>query len=125
MNHDESTLQCQCVKWFRLRFPDLAPLLFAVPNGGARNKVTGAILKGEGVVAGVADLILLVPDGVEFHGMCIEMKTPAGRQSKAQRDWQYAVANKGYRYEVVRSFAGFVSLVEGYLGRRAEKLGAL
>ena len=34
--------------------------------------VTGARLKAEGVVAGVSDLLLLVPRG-KYHGLCIEM----------------------------------------------------
>ena len=32
--HEESQLQRICVKWFRLQYPELAILLFAVPNGG-------------------------------------------------------------------------------------------
>ena len=33
-SHEESQLQRICVKWFRLQYPELAVLLFAVPNGG-------------------------------------------------------------------------------------------
>lgn len=47
---------------------------FAVPNGGARNKREAGILKGEGVTAGVADMILLKPSG-GFASLCIEFKT--------------------------------------------------
>ena len=47
---------------------------FAVPNGGARNKREARILKGEGVTAGVADMILLKPSG-GFASLCIEFKT--------------------------------------------------
>ena len=42
--HNESQLQKSCVMWFRLQYPRLRYLLFAVPNGGARSAVTGAIL---------------------------------------------------------------------------------
>ena len=72
--HDESELQQRCVAWFRDTFPAIAPLLIAVPNAARRNARTGAILKREGLTAGVADLILLVGRG-EFHSLCIEMKT--------------------------------------------------
>lgn len=50
--HIESQIQQSCVKWFRLQFPEIGLLLFAVPNGGARNKREAGILKGEGVTAG-------------------------------------------------------------------------
>lgn len=37
------------------------PLLFAIPDGGRRDAVTGAHLKAEGVRAGVPDMFLAVP----------------------------------------------------------------
>lgn len=46
--HEESHLQRQCVAWFRLQYPKLARLLFAVPNGGGRSKVEAGIMKAEG-----------------------------------------------------------------------------
>ena len=113
-NHTESQLQKSCVMWFRLQYPKLRSLLFAVPNGGARSAVTGAILKAEGVLAGVADLLLLVPSR-EYHGLCIEMKTAKGRQSTTQKQWERAVTLQGYKYIVCRSFADFVEQIKGYL----------
>jgi len=76
--HDEEhQIQVACVRWFRLQYSKLSLNLFAVPNGGRRDKVTAGKLKAEGVVAGVADLLLLVPSGC-FHGLAIEMKTRTG-----------------------------------------------
>ena len=46
----EHSLQVCCVHWFRLQYPQYATLLFAVPNGGARNAITAGKLKAEGVV---------------------------------------------------------------------------
>lgn len=114
MRHVESDIQIACVRWFRYRFPRYARLLFAVPNGGARNAVTASILKAEGVVAGVADLLLLVPSK-GFHGLAIEMKRPTGRQSVSQREWQEDVTREGYRYAVCRSVTDFMDEVERYL----------
>lgn len=114
MRHVESNTQIAAVKWFRLQYPHLARLLFAVPNGGARNAVTGAIMKAEGVVAGVADLILLYPSG-DYHGLCIEMKTRTGRQSESQRTWEGDVIMHDYRYAVVRSFDEFRQVVTDYI----------
>lgn len=108
MRHRESDLQIACVTWFRLQFPSLALLLFAVPNGGARDAREGARLKREGVTAGVADLILLHPNA-SYHALCIEMKTTDkdSRQRPTQKAWQQAAESVGNKYVVVRSFDDF------------------
>ena len=115
MRNDESRIQRACVRWWRLQYPHHAALLFSVPNGGARNVVTASIIKAEGAVRGVADLILFVPRG-GFHALCIEMKTPKGRQSPHQKEWQRIVEAQGYRYIVVRSVAEFIEQVTRYFG---------
>lgn len=112
---EEHRIQVSCVRWFRMKYPHLSPRLFAVPNGGRRDGITGARLKEEGVLAGVADLILLVPNA-DYHALLIEMKTPKGRQSDSQRAWQRAVAgNDDYLYVVVRSLEEFIKVIEEYL----------
>lgn len=83
----ESQIQHDCLVWFRLQYPKLARMLFAVPNGGKRDAKTGARMKYEGAVRGVADLILLIPKK-GWASLCIEMKTPKGTQSEHQRTWQ-------------------------------------
>lgn len=114
MNNLESKMQCACVRWFRLAHHKIASLLFAVPNGGARSAITGAILKAEGVTKGVADLLLLVPNST-YHGLCIEMKTKQGHQSPSQKAWQSAVEAQGYKYVVIRSLDQFMAEVTRYL----------
>lgn len=114
MRHLESQIQQSCVKWFTLQFPRLRPLLFAVPNGGARNRIEAGIMKGEGVTAGVADMLLLYPNRLH-HGLCIEFKTPKGRQQDSQKRWQRFVELAGYRYCIVRSFEEFQKLIFDYL----------
>lgn len=113
-SHEESRIQQACVRWFRLQYPRLARLLIAVPNGGGRSKVEAAIMKGEGVTAGVSDLLLLVPSG-ECPYLCIEMKTRKGRQSPAQREWQVEVERAGGRYVLCRSLEEFMNVVNTYL----------
>ena len=101
---EEHRIQCACVRWFSLQYPRLHGRLFAVPNGGRRDATTAAKLKAEGVVAGVADLIL------------IEMKTLKGRQRDSQKQWQNIVCADGeYKYVVCRSFDDFQREVDDYL----------
>lgn len=114
MRHVESQIQRNCVAWFRAVFPRLKLNLFAVPNGGARKRIEGAIMKSEGVTAGVADLLLLYP-AKGFHGLCIEMKTPVGRQQQTQKAWQKAVEAQGYKYIICRSEEEFATVIMWYL----------
>lgn len=116
MRHIESRIQQACVKWFRLQYAGLATLLFAVPNGGARSKAEASIMKAEGVTAGVADLLLLFPNG-DYHGLCIEMKTgeKSSKQSPLQIEWMQKVRDVGYKYIVCHSFDDFAQAITEYL----------
>ena len=111
---EEHKLQSTCVRWFRTQYPALRESLFAVPNGGMRNKATAARLKAEGVVPGVSDLLLLYPSG-KYHALCIEMKTPKGRQSVVQKKWQDTVQKAGCKYTVCRSLDDFITTIREYL----------
>lgn len=114
MRNLESDLQIACVNWFRYQYPQYKKILFSIPNGGARNRVTGAILKAEGATSGVSDLILLKAN--RFYGsLCIEMKTTAGTQKDSQREWQTAVESHGNKYVICRSVEDFIREVNGYL----------
>jgi hypothetical protein len=62
-------------------------LLFAIPNGGLRDKRTAAKLKAEGVRAGVPDLCLPIARK-GYHALYIEMKTHTGRESHEQFHWR-------------------------------------
>ena len=111
---EEHRLQAACVEWFRWAYPRLHHNLFAVPNGGLRFKATCGKLVAEGVLAGVADLILLKRNA-HYGALLIEMKTPDGRQSPSQRVWQEYIERDGYRYVICRSLEDFAREVSNYL----------
>ena len=114
-SEEEHRIQCECVKYFALQYPSLRGRLFAVPNGGRRDATTAAKLKAEGVVAGVADLILLKSNR-DYGALFIEMKTLKGRQRDSQKAWQNIVcADSEYKYVVCRSFDDFKREVDDYL----------
>jgi hypothetical protein len=110
MTHNESKLQRMCVQWFRVQFPHL--VLFAIPNGGRRGKVEASIMKGEGVLAGVADLFLMLPAG-HYNGLFIEMKYD-GRQSGSQRNFERKARENGYGYVICRTFEEFQNTILAY-----------
>lgn len=115
LKDEEHRIQCACVRWFAYQHPELHGRLFAVPNGGRRDETTAAKLKAEGVMAGVADLILLKSNR-DYGALLIEMKTPTGKQSEPQKKWQLALCSEDeYKYVVCRSLDDFIKEVSDYL----------
>ena len=97
----------------RIKYPELQ-LLFAIPNGGSRNKAEAGRLKAEGVKAGVSDLFLPVARG-GFHGLFIEMNKPGGKVSWEQSRFGHSVGKQGYAFEVCRSWEAAVKVLVDYL----------
>lgn len=108
--------QCSLVRWWELTHPRMTQLLFAIPNGGARNAVTGALLKREGVRKGVPDLFLAIPTG-KAHGLFIEMKRQrGGTVDKAQKVMHEALQSAGYGVVVCKGFEEAMKEIKHYLG---------
>ena len=114
MKHIESKLQQNCIRWFRYQFPDFTKMMFAVGNGGYRNSREAAIMKAEGVTAGVADAILLVSRH-GFNSLCIEFKTEKGGQTELQKEWQKHAELNGNKYVICRTVEEFMKEINEYL----------
>lgn len=120
MNHEESKLQQQCVAWFRAQYPQYAMLLTHPINEGSKNtRVTGAIHKAEGTVAGVSDLLFFLPtwwNSYTFYsGLGIEFKTKTGRQSREQKEFQKMFEAAGYRYVIIRDVESFMKIMKKWI----------
>lgn len=113
--HEESDLQIACIRWFRLKHRELSRVCFHVPNGGVREHRDASLLKREGVMPGVADILLLRGNGT-YGYLCIELKTSTGRQSEPQKEFEKAVCENGGMYVIVRSLDEFMAVISGYLG---------
>lgn len=107
--HEESHIQIQMVNWFRLQYPSY--IIAAIPNGGRRNAVEAKIMKGEGVLAGFSDLIIIARENVLF----IEVKTKDGIQSDLQAKFQSDVERLGFQYSICRSLDEFILTIEKWL----------
>ena len=114
MKHPESDLQANCVKWFRYQYPNLAKVFFSVPNGSKRTKSQQAVLKKEGALLGVSDLILLVPNS-QFNCLLLEAKIKPNKQTSEQKEFQESAQWFGNCYKVFYSFEEFRSIVTEYL----------
>lgn len=115
----EHDLQCKCVAWYRETYPEHWQMLFAVPNGGLRSPTQAQRLKREGQTAGAPDLVLLSPRGA----LLLELKTPTGRQSEEQVEFQRSATAIGYNYKIIRDFDTFRYEVGQYMntGENAQK----
>lgn len=113
MIYREHELQAACVRWFRLQYSHL--FIFAIPNGGQRNRRAGQILVSEGMVSGVPDLFIPVAR-CGYNGLFIEMKAgKRGRTTTNQEVCMYRLRQLGYKCEVVRTFEDFVRVVNDYV----------
>jgi hypothetical protein len=136
----ERQIQAAIVRYHELAVGQDRALLFAVPNGEERSSSTAALLVGQGVVAGAADLVLLLAGG---FSVLIEVKRPrslepvvggravvvrAGEQSSVQRAFQARAESLGHRYTVIRSLDEYVALLArhgiGRLRPRSEMVAA-
>lgn len=85
--------QVEFIQWMRRTIPQHR--VFAIGNGGLRNKVVAMNMKAEGVTAGVPDL--MIPSLNCF----IEMKrVKGGTISPEQLDWIIYLNNAGYHAKV-------------------------
>lgn len=112
----EHTHQVALFRWAEYIEP-LRPelkLMFAVPNGGKRDKTTAAKLKEEGVKPGVPDVVLPIPRA-GFAGLFIEMKKPDGRARGNQSEWSEGLKKAGNRAEFCYGFEEAKKLVCEYL----------
>ncbi len=115
-HNEEHRLQVALFKWAAYasaRHPGLK-LMFAIPNGGARDAVTGAMLKAEGVKAGVPDIFLPLPAG-GYHGLFIELKTAQGRPSPEQREWLMRLRHRGYAAVLCQGLDAAVDTLTRYV----------
>ena len=102
--------------------PDLN-LLFAIPNGGWRDKREAARLKSMGVRAGVSDYFLPCITWCEgiygperTHGLWLELKSTDGRLTGPQAEWGRLMLGQGYEFKVAKGWVEAARAICDYLG---------
>lgn len=88
--------------------------VFAVPNGGSRNFYEAHNLKLQGVMAGVSDLIILLPEGKVLFA---EVKKPNGtwRQSGNQKEFEKRVKELGFDYQIWANWSDVNAFINTHL----------
>lgn len=113
----EGLEQAALIKELELRFPDVAALIYHVPNGGHRHKLVAIKLKGQGVKAGVPDLVLPMARGGYF-GLYLEFKATAPNDaavSASQHAWIRRLNDQGYLAIVCRGHFDAMEQIRAYL----------
>lgn len=110
----ESQLQTMCVQWFRLTYRKYADLLYAIPNGGQRHILVAKKLKREGVLSGVPDLCLALPNRL-WHGCYIELKVGKNKPTDNQKAMLHALFSQGYFVNVCWTFEEFEHTIKEYM----------
>ena len=116
--------QCALFEWAAWNQSKDAALnmLYAVPNGGKRDKATAAKLKAEGVKAGVPDVFLPVAR-MGYHGFYIEMKVGKNKTSTEQDAWLEALKAEGYLVDVSYGWQEAAHKIARYLGHEPRDFG--
>lgn len=113
VNESEHVIQCKAVQWIKQYTPYV---VYAVPNGGKRNKLEAVRLRAEGVAAGIPDV------HIPALALFIEMKTPSGAISPIQKTMHERLRRDGQAVHVCRSLEDVQDIVTVYMDRkRGEK----
>lgn len=126
----EDAEQAALFQWAALQRSTELRLMFSIPNGGKRDKITAARLKATGVKAGVPDVFLPVARG-DFNGLFIELKRrasykpgkmgktivdkAAGVTSDKQDEWAEALTKEGFRVVVAFGWQDAAAALSAYL----------
>jgi len=112
MKHIEDSIQVEVFKWLRLQHKDI--LAFHVPNGGKRNQIEAARFKRMGVLAGVADILILEPRG-KHPLLALELKSQGGKQTPYQLAFEANCIRRNIKYKVAHSFYQAKEIIDEYL----------
>lgn len=110
MKRDEQKTHIACVHLIRQAYPSVIP--FAIMNGGyAVSARQGALFKAMGLLPGVPDLGLILPEG---RIAWVEFKAEGGRVSPEQHAIHAILRGLGHRVSVCRSVADLIETLAAW-----------
>ena len=113
MKKSESKIQQEIVMWHRntfgLKHHNPRDVIFSVPNE-RENKREQMRMIATGLMAGVSDLIVIMPCKIVF----VECKDETGRQSDRQNEFERLVTDLGFNYILVRSLEEYQEKIKSF-----------
>ena len=115
----EERVQLEFMNWCRRRGlqDESFKVAHHIPNGGKRGKREAHVFKLMGVVAGIPDVFIPIPNDT-YHGLYIEFKTDGGSVSKTQKEVHRIISGNGYAVHVCWSTEEAIEVTEAYLEKR-------
>jgi hypothetical protein len=114
-NMSEHLTQAAFFSWLAYKKLDGVELAHAIPNGGLRPGKAGAMLKAEGVKAGVPDVYIPIARG-GYIGLAIEFKHGDNNPSAAQKERIDKMQKEGWCVVICWSWEAAAKIVQGYTG---------
>ena len=96
---EEHTLQMAVLQHLRIAARP-GVFAFSIPNAGKRSPQQASRMKREGMMAGVADLCVMMDEG---RTGWLELKSDKGKQKEAQREFETLCAFLSHNYAVCRN----------------------
>ena len=88
--------------------------LFSATVGGVRVAMHTALrMKRAGYKKGIPDLLIFEPRK-GFVGLALEVKTPTGRASDHQKEWQTRLREKGWKAEICKGLNDCIECIDEY-----------
>ena len=118
--HDEQAALFTWAATNEAAHPELA-CMFAIPNGGHRHPAVAAMLKAEGVRAGVPDIFIAAPRG-RWAGLFLELKRAdhSNGPTEAQRMWIERLREQGYSTAICYGAAEAQQVIMAYLSQEVQ-----
>lgn len=119
--YSESDEAIALMSW-AAHYPEIRNHIFAIENGGSRNKLEAIRLRKQGVTAGVSDYFYAYPSKGK-HGFFIELKRPAighqksGRATEAQLKFLEEKSKLGYETCIAK---GWVEAANALIDYRSD-----
>lgn len=116
MRNHEAIEQEALFKWAEINSkncPELK-LMFAIPNGGRRDKKEAYFLQRSGLKAGVPDIFLPTAKG-RYHGLFIELKVGKNKPTYLQSQWLKDLADQNYKTAVCYGWIEAAQTILDYL----------
>jgi hypothetical protein len=108
----EHQIQVLVVDYLMLKLPPPF-LIYAIPNGGKRDGRTGAVLKAEGVLAGIPDLHVPIPRN-GYASLYLELKRKGKKATKTQKEIHNKLELLGNQVLVVDDWRQAVGKIIAY-----------
>lgn len=98
------------------------PPLYSATVGGVRVAMHTALrMKQAGYKKGIPDLLIFEPRN-GYCGLALEVKTPTGRASEHQKEWQRQLQERGWKAVISKGLDACIKEIDDYFSQSKDVL---